>query len=214
MHIIVGNGVVSFCLLSAYHFFYHFYDRSTVTLSPKPPLPTTLGCSILQTLQQCEADALQNGAICNRGVSLEFLLQFTSEFGVGPKETIEMVCRRVVKVQTARLSTSAFSMLGQGQDKYGQAYTGQQSVFVSHSWSESFLSLVKTIEHFERSTKNKSSDRRTQYFYYIDVFVLVGKTIDLVPTKLLMCVLFFRISTWTEASLRCERHSSIHQRTR
>merc|ERR1712100_971094 len=48
-----------------------------------------------------------------------------------------------------------------------QAWAGKQTVFVSHSWSTPFENLVLTIEEFEAT----HIDDTTNY-YYIDVFCL------------------------------------------
>jgi hypothetical protein len=103
--------------------------------------------------------------VCQRGVSLPFLQRFVRENSIATDEPSWKVRDRVVKPATENNKCSYFSMLAAGKDREGYSWAGEQSVFVSHCWSDSFCSLVETITEFER-IQRKSKSRMTKRIYY------------------------------------------------
>ena len=100
-------------------------------------------------------------------MSRAFLERFVAEFGVRSDEPTYKVCDRLVKVHTKEHRCCYFALLAGACEEDGTPWSGQQNVFVSHSWGCPFLTLLATLREHERKHQ-----REGVHYYYVDLFGL------------------------------------------
>jgi len=117
--------------------------------------------------QQSAAD-LDTESLCNRGVSIDFLLSFCEKYDILPEMTTGDVCQKMIHEATSRRQCPYVDTVLDLRDQHSQCVVGKAQCFVSHCWAGSFLQLVEQCGAFWHQMKD---DRETVYFW-IDIFAV------------------------------------------